>query len=179
MIAKKLGVGIAAVVLAIGGVACGSDDDSAADDVEESSEQSDQPDAGTDPDTQVGTDSGNDDPVVSTDDGGDSKTVPDGWPEFLAVPDGFTIETSQSRTMSDGRDLSLVDALGEGDPGEVFATYKAAVEAAGFQIQFENDLNEVYILTASDGDWTVDVTVEESPRVPGKTLASLSYKSEL
>lgn len=154
-------------------MACGgSSDDSAGDQVDQSIEevpaQIDQPD-GTDDAGADASDDGSDDALI----------VPDGWPEFLAVPDGFTIESSQSRTMTDGRDLSLVDALGEGDLEEIFATYEAAVTDAGFQIKFQNDLDDVYHLTAADDDWTVEVEVEESPQSPGKASVALKYQSNL
>lgn len=106
---------------------------------------------------------------------GDGQTVPDGWPEMLALPDGFTIEVSQAREMDADRDIKLVEALGDGDPEQIAQTYEDAVTAEGFKINFKNDLDEVYQFVADTDDAQVDVSVEESPQSPGETLVSLKY----
>lgn len=175
MITHKFGIGIVAALLMIGCVSCGgSSGNSAADQHKKSTEAT----SGQNAQSNTTDNAGGDASTIGDNDSGGTKTVPNGWPEYLAVPDGFTIQTSQSRTMSDGRALSRVEAIGEGDLEEIFDTYEKAVIAAGYKIGFKNDLNDVYHLNADGDDWEVEVVVEESTRSPGNASVVLKYMSK-
>lgn len=162
MTRRSIPIWITVAFLSLVLVGCGSSDSDSADTT--------QPDAAVDV-TTTATDATMPDNAAES----EGTELPDDWPDYLAVPDGFHVETSQSRTMSDGRHLSLVTAIGEGDPATVFGVYEDAVTAEGLQIGFQNDLNGVYQLTTADGDPSVDVTVEESPQQPGQTLVDMKY----
>jgi hypothetical protein len=65
---------------------------------------------------------------------GEGAEVPDGWPDFLALPDGAKI-TSSATSNEGGQKVGSVTAeVTDGDVEEIYETYKEAIEAEGFEV---------------------------------------------
>ncbi len=64
---------------------------------------------------------------------GENAEVPDGWPRFLAPPDGATLLTSHASTEGDQR-VGSITAEVDGPVEDTYEGYKKALQAEGFEI---------------------------------------------
>lgn len=95
---------------------------------------------------------------------GDNAELPDGWPEFMALPDGATIASSATSTDGDQK-MGNVAAEVEGDVKEIYETYKEALEDEGFEISdsfTSSSSGDLGTISGEKGDVSVSVYVGES-----------------
>lgn len=75
---------------------------------------------------------------IETDDGEFSTKIgddiPDGWPENFAIPDGFTVEGSNTTSAGDEGRTMMVMATGTGDPKAAYQHYLSWAESEGYEI---------------------------------------------
>lgn len=109
-------------VLTLAGVACSSDDsdDDASDTTDEAADTSSPDDTGSSDDTR------SDDTGSTT-----GATLPDTWPEALALPDGTTVIEATELTAGS---VSVVAEIEDGGTEGVFDTLKAQLTDAGYEI---------------------------------------------
>jgi hypothetical protein len=93
---------------------------------------------------------------------GENAEVPDGWPAFLALPDGASIMTSQTGTADDVVTGSVMAEV-DGDVKDLYEGYKEALEDEGFEIGSdsftESSDGDFASVTGEKGDESVSITV--------------------
>ena len=94
---------------------------------------------------------------------GENAELPEGWPEYMALPDGASITTAA--TTADGEQkIGTVTAEVDGDVKEIYETYKSAIEDEGFEISdsFTNSSSgDLGTISGEKGDVSVTVYVGE------------------
>ena len=112
----------------------------------------------------------------STTEFGTGAELPDGWPADLAPPGSVDILTTSSGS-TDGRTTLLLTAESEGAVGDLYASFKAQLEGAGYTITGDSSGEGYASLTADGNGFQANVSLVAEVSGAGKTSIVFSLES--
>ncbi len=168
----------AIAALAIVVASCGGSDGNSSDSADESADD----DASAALDVDDGTEAGEvaqdvideviDDGGVDLDDMVDERVdgaAPSAWPADMPIPAGMTIELG---IVTNGS--PTIDGTADSPPADLYAAYRAEVEAAGFTVDSATEGPSSWVLQASKPGLAMAAGMTSNPDVEGTSFVSVS-----